>query len=190
MGESKRRKQLLGEDYGKPDNLEISHPDYELVITLRYLKYSGTIDICKEGLFISCDDEYTDSEKEFIGSLYTMLLPTMIEFYGVENVNLEYKFIADFSKTKTSKSAMIDFYPSVWDELAFPRNKRRAKMLLKDIENVVKSISEKRSPEEHTRKAHKRRVYYGKGKKFCKWVNIAETTVNKGHRRNKESVTR
>ncbi|MEM6402371.1 MAG: hypothetical protein AAF757_19445 [Cyanobacteria bacterium P01_D01_bin.116] len=99
----------------------------------------------------------------------------------------KYRFSADLSKIKTSKSAPIEFYPAIWDKLpAEIRTRRSAEMQLKDIENLTKSIPHK-SPDEHTRKAHKRRVYYGKGKKFVKWVNIAETTVNKGHRK-RESI--
>ncbi|MEM6403140.1 MAG: hypothetical protein AAF757_23410 [Cyanobacteria bacterium P01_D01_bin.116] len=91
MGESKRRKQLLGDEYGKQALLTIRDEETKAEVNFRCLKYSGEISIYQQGLGFDCDDEYTDSEKEFLGCLYTMLLPAFIDFYGVEKIHLKYR---------------------------------------------------------------------------------------------------
>lgn len=48
-------------------------------------------------------------------------------------------------------------------------------------EDLKVDTSSHNSPSPHVRKAHKRRVRYGRGRKFTKWVDIEETLVSPGN---------
>ena len=119
----------------------------------------------------------TNDETDFLEWVLSLTLNAVLEKYN--HAKIKYVFNFDVKNMILKNSGVLTIYPEYWNhEPPQIRDFRHVKVNLKPVLVNQTSVLERSSPQEHVRKAHKRRVAYGKGSTLRKWVEIPETIVN------------
>ncbi len=173
MGDARRRK-LLDPNWGRPKIHTLAINKRNLRIEQRIFKGFLTLqDNEKCTLEIDC----TNNEIDLLENVLANTLSTLLEQFNFQKI--KYRLIFDISNL-LSKNGVLHIYPAFWE---IHQKERRYKVAMIELKRVTeteeeRSTIERPTPAEHIRRAHKRRVAYGKNRAFRKWVDIPETVVN------------
>lgn len=176
MGEAKRRK-LLDPNYGKPKPpryADMFRLNSKEILNIEVKQYIGTLNYNGDDYY-TLNVDCTDDESLWIEDILSEPIGYIFNFYG-KHIE-EYVFYFNFESLLEERRGTIQVFPASWVNEP-PQDRLRLEIVIemKDGEGLE---TIRKHPCEHIRKAHKRRVRYGKGWAFEKWVEIDETTVNK-----------
>ena len=194
MGEAKRRK-IFDPTWGKPKILYLTINGHQIKLESKVL--TGSLILNSYDLDVELEIESTNDEADFLELMLDFCLPTILGQYNYEKTT--YTIIFDLSNLVSRKIGLIKMYPAYWNfeklqlreftsiqvdlETFIDNYQIRdgipvASTQMKDTPTNYMNQVERSTPAKHTRKAHKRRVAYGRGRVFRKWVDIPETIVN------------
>lgn len=175
MGEAKRRK-LLDPNYGKPKPpryAEMFRLGLEETLNIEIKKYTGTISYPGNDYY-TLDVDCTHDESVWIEDILSETIAYIFNFYG-KHID-KYVFYFNFERLIEERKGTIQIFPAIW--LNEPSQNRLRLEIVIEMRDGDGLETIRKHPCQHIRKAHKRRVRYGKGRAFSKWVEIQETVVN------------
>lgn len=173
MGEAKRRK-VLDPNFGLPKVFSTEIDGLTLKVEPRI--YRGCLTFFGKTEY-QLEVNATNDEINFIEQILNNTLDYFLEKYDYARIDYNFKF--DVSNIVVENYATLKITPRFWD-YSHPqiRSSREIRIELEPILENDKPKLDRVSPIEHIRKAHKRRVAYGKDRSLRKWIDIPETIVN------------
>lgn len=176
MGESKRRKKILGDEYFNPKTITFDFKDGGEPITIRCLKYVGVVcfDVPNNTLNVNTNHNYKEHEKSALAGLTALVFQRITNEHGIEILDLTFDFCISFQQVLTTE--IINLYFCSKDATQF---KFTTSIARKELQEIVRTH---KSPKEHKRKPHSRMMRVGKGRTQLKEVEIRETIVNPGQK--------